>query len=46
MAELFSSQIIKSSKEGPNGLIIAGIHGDEYEPVLAVMRLIKNWKGG
>ncbi|MBI0399537.1 succinylglutamate desuccinylase/aspartoacylase family protein [Cyclobacterium marinum] len=45
MAELFSSQIIKSSKEGPNGLIIAGIHGDEYEPVLAVMRLIKKLEG-
>jgi hypothetical protein len=40
MAELFSSKVIKSTKNGPHGLIIAGIHGDEYEPVLAVMKLI------
>ena len=29
-----------SGREGPHLLIIAGIHGDEYEPVLAVQRLI------
>ncbi|EPR69423.1 succinylglutamate desuccinylase/aspartoacylase family protein [Cyclobacterium qasimii] len=44
MAELFSSHIIKASKEGPNGLIIAGVHGDEYEPVLAVLKLINQLK--
>ena len=41
MAELFSSKVIKSSEKGPHGLIIAGIHGDEYEPVMAVRQLIK-----
>jgi hypothetical protein len=40
MAELFSSKVIKTNVKGPQGLIIAGIHGDEYEPVLAVMKLI------
>ena len=44
MAELFSSQVIKAPKEGPNGLIIAGVHGDEYEPVIAVMKLIDQLK--
>lgn len=45
MTKLFSSRVIKSAKEGPKGLIIAGVHGDEYEPVLAVMRLIEALKG-
>lgn len=31
-------------KSGPHLLIIAGIHGDEYEPVLAVKHLIKMMK--
>ncbi len=44
MAELFASQVIKAPKEGPNGLIIAGVHGDEYEPVIAVMKLIDQLK--
>lgn len=29
-----------SSLDGPHLLLIAGVHGDEYEPVLAVQRLI------
>ena len=40
MAELFSTHVIKSASKGPNGLIIAGVHGDEYQPVLAGMKLI------
>jgi predicted deacylase len=29
-----------SGREGPHLLIIAGVHGDEYEPMLAVQRLV------
>ena len=45
MAELFSTHVIKSASKGPNGLIIAGVHGDEYQPVLAVMKLIDQLQG-
>lgn len=45
MAELFSSKVIKTNVEGPQGLIIAGIHGDEYEPVLAILKLIDQLEG-
>ncbi|SHM53634.1 hypothetical protein SAMN04488057_10261 [Cyclobacterium lianum] len=40
MANLFPIITIRSSKPGPEGLIIAGVHGDEYEPILAVRQLI------
>lgn len=30
-----------SGREGPHLLIIAGVHGDEYEPIHAVQRLIE-----
>lgn len=33
-------QVYESSHSGPHLLIIAGIHGDEYEPIHAVERLI------
>ncbi|WP_339903979.1 M14 family metallopeptidase, partial [uncultured Cyclobacterium sp.] len=45
MVKLFSSRVIKSAKEGPQGLIIAGVHGDEYEPVLAVLELMNLLEG-
>lgn len=45
MLNLFPTTTIKGPKPGPNGLIIAGIHGDEYEPVVAVMQLINELKG-
>lgn len=32
---------IKSGEEGPRVLISAGVHGDEYEPIVAAIRLIK-----
>lgn len=32
---------IKSGEEGPKVLISAGVHGDEYEPIVAAIRLIK-----
>ncbi|MEX2511855.1 MAG: M14 family metallopeptidase [Cyclobacteriaceae bacterium] len=41
MSELFPITTILGPKTGPAGLIIAGIHGDEYEPIMAVMQLIK-----
>ncbi|MEX2568558.1 MAG: M14 family metallopeptidase [Cyclobacteriaceae bacterium] len=41
MSKLFPITTIAGTKSGPNGLIIAGIHGDEYEPIMAVMQLIK-----
>jgi len=43
--ELFPSTTIKSKKNGPRGLIIAGVHGDEYEPILAVLQLIGELEG-
>ena len=38
--EIFSHQIT-GSQVGPNLLIAAGVHGDEYEPMAAVRRLIQ-----
>lgn len=37
--------VIDSKKEGPKVLIIAGVHGDEYEPMLAATELVNNLKG-
>lgn len=34
---------ITSGQDGPHLLIIAGVHGDEYEPILAVQRLIERF---
>ncbi|WP_375584035.1 succinylglutamate desuccinylase/aspartoacylase family protein [Cyclobacterium xiamenense] len=44
MSELFPKYTLRSPKDGPKGLIIAGIHGDEYEPILAVMQLLQTLK--
>ncbi len=35
------STVIEGQQPGPHLLIIAGIHGDEYEPMACVRRLIK-----
>lgn len=45
MTKLFSTRVVKSAKAGPKGLIIAGVHGDEYEPVLAVLKLMSQLEG-
>lgn len=37
---------ISSDQAGPHLLIIAGVHGDEYEPILAVQRLIERFGAG
>ncbi|MDN3687057.1 succinylglutamate desuccinylase/aspartoacylase family protein [Cyclobacterium jeungdonense] len=41
MSNLFPITTIRGSKPGPDGLIIAGVHGDEYEPIRAVVQLLK-----
>lgn len=37
--------VIDSFIEGPKVLFIAGVHGDEYEPMLAATELVNNLKG-
>lgn len=39
MSGIFPILEIDSRKPGPKGLIIAGVHGDEYEPVMAILQL-------
>lgn len=41
MTGLIRSYKVESGKDGPNVLLIAGVHGDEYEPILATRELIK-----
>lgn len=36
---------IKGTKPGPHLLITAGVHGDEYEPIFTVLRVIREMKG-
>jgi predicted deacylase len=36
---LFEAQTIRGKGEGPRLLIVAGVHGDEWEPMVAVRRL-------
>src|SRR5690606_19358831 len=43
--EIFPTKVIDSKEAGPKGLVIAGVHGDEYEPVFAVQRLIRELEG-
>ena len=38
---LFSCHTLNSTVPGPNIIITAGIHGDEFEPMLAAMNLVK-----
>lgn len=37
--------VIESLHEGPHVLVIAGVHGDEYEPILAAGRLARFLQG-
>ncbi|WP_162944974.1 succinylglutamate desuccinylase/aspartoacylase family protein [Flavisolibacter nicotianae] len=41
----FDSFVAKASFAGPHVLIIAGVHGDEVEPMLAAIRLSKTLEG-
>lgn len=41
MSLLFKSYQFDSGSEGPAFLITAGVHGDEYEPILAAQKLIE-----
>lgn len=45
MSGLFPQIEISSGQQGPRGLLIAGIHGDEYEPVMTVLQLEKRLRG-
>ncbi len=38
--------VVSGNQPGPHLLIIAGVHGDEYEPILAVERLIEKFGNG
>lgn len=38
--KLVKSYRVDSGKAGPNVLLTAGVHGDEYEPMLTAMQLI------
>ena len=40
---LFQSRTFGSG-HGPHLLIIAGVHGDEYEPMFAIRRLVKRFE--
>ncbi|MDC0935294.1 M14 family metallopeptidase [Pirellulales bacterium] len=40
MEHLFQKQVIEGFQPGPNLLITGGVHGDEFEPMAAVRRLI------
>lgn len=44
-SDLIKSYNFQSFKEGPNVLLTAGVHGDEYEPILAAMKLINKLPG-
>ncbi|MBN8822349.1 MULTISPECIES: succinylglutamate desuccinylase/aspartoacylase family protein [unclassified Spirosoma] len=37
--ELFTTRVISGLEPGPHVLFIAGVHGDEYEPMLVVEKL-------
>jgi len=41
MPKLFETYQFDSGKAGPHVLITAGVHGDEYEPVLAAQELVE-----
>lgn len=34
-----------STTDGPNVLLLAGVHGDEYEPMVAALRIVKKLDG-
>src|SRR5687768_6482594 len=41
MTKLFETYKIDSGKPGPHVLITAGVHGDEYEPIVAAGKLVE-----
>ena len=43
--DLPSHQIIHGSSEGPRVLLVAGVHGDEYEPMAAALQIIPLLQG-
>ena len=43
--ELVKSYHVNSGKAGPKVLLTAGVHGDEYEPILTAMDLISSLPG-
>lgn len=45
MTDLIKSYKIESGKDGLNVLLIAGVHGDEYEPMLTALQLISELPG-
>ncbi|WP_300600457.1 succinylglutamate desuccinylase/aspartoacylase family protein [Niabella sp.] len=40
-----NTRTIRAAKEGPKLLLIAGVHGDEYEPMMAAMELYGRLEG-
>lgn len=45
MTDIIKVHRIDSQKPGPNLLLIAGVHGDEHEPILAALELVKDLPG-
>lgn len=43
--DVYSPFVISSGKEGPTVLITSGVHGDEYEPMMAAFELIAKLPG-
>jgi predicted deacylase len=41
MAITLTSRQFKGDREGPHLLVTGGVHGDEFEPILAIRRLIR-----
>jgi len=37
---------LKGREDGPHGLILAGVHGDEYEPIVALLDLVHELRDG
>lgn len=43
--KIIQPTVIKGKKAGPALLILAGVHGDEYEPIAAAIALLKSLPG-
>ncbi len=44
-SDLIKSYFINTGNAGPKVLVTAGVHGDEYEPILVAIELIKDLPG-
>lgn len=42
--DLFQKHVIEGQRAGPKLLITGGVHGDEFEPMMAVRRMIREFK--